>query len=103
MASFTDSEQTAPVNIFSNNNQHLAKAIGLLFLFHGAPGGKVPPSQESGKTRGGGTGGALGARAPPLLGPKILKSALFHPEFPVDKVPQAPVPPHFSTRSSPSV
>ena len=43
--------------------------------------------------RGGGTGGALGARAPPLLGPKILKSALFYPEFPMDKVLQATVPP----------
>ena len=46
-------------------------------------------------TRGGGTGwGALGARAPPpLLGPKILKIALFYPEFPMEKVQQAPVPP----------
>ena len=42
----------------------------------------------------------LGARAPPLWEPKRLKSALFYPEFPMDKVPQAP--PHFSTHSSTS-
>ena len=52
------------------------------------------------RTGGGGTGGTCPS---PLLEPKILKSALFYPEFPVDKVPQALVPPpHFSTRSSAS-
>ena len=37
--------------------------------------------------------GGTGGTCPPLLRPKMCKVPLIYPEFPVQKLPQAPVPP----------